>query len=86
MEVLVYLLADPQSYSPETGPHGETRILLGRRYTYDEDEEHLQLFSDILLDRKRGRGGLGPLIASYCNNNNSICRRNFRGTTQKPAI
>jgi hypothetical protein len=85
MDVLVYLLADPLSVSPETGPHGTTRILFGRCKTDQGDEEHLLLFSNILLDLERGRWALGLLIAFYYNTNRTR-RGNFRCSTQKSTV
>lgn len=55
MEVLAYLLADPQSVLPDSSPHASTRILFGSRKTNQGDEEQLQLFSEILLGLAQGK-------------------------------
>lgn len=57
MNVLAHLIS-PLPASSEASPHGgTTRILQGGSKTDLGDEEHLQLFSEVLLDRDKGMRG-----------------------------
>lgn len=73
MEVLAYLLSDSPSSSPEPDAHEATRILLGGSLTEDGDEQHLRIFSNVLLDLKRGSWASLPLITSR--RNTDLARR-----------
>jgi hypothetical protein len=61
MNVLAYLLSAPLSALQEVGSHhGTTCILFGSRTADEGDEEHLQRFSEILLNLRKGGWVLGP--------------------------
>ncbi|KAF2810984.1 uncharacterized protein BDZ99DRAFT_475845 [Mytilinidion resinicola] len=54
MNILAYLLSAHLSALPEVSSHHRTaRILFGSRTTEEGDEEYLQRFSDILLNREK---------------------------------
>ena len=50
MNVLAYLIPPASSRSPDYARNKTVKMIFGGRKTEMNDEEHLQCFSDIVLD------------------------------------